>query len=76
MKVSLVKNILHANDRIADLNKKFFDEKGILVINMMSAPGAGKTTIIENTINAFDSEFEIAVIFNLFRISKLSNIYN
>ena len=47
MKVSVVKNILEANDRIADLNKKMFDEKKVLVINIMSSPGAGKTTSLK-----------------------------
>ncbi|MBN1350435.1 hydrogenase nickel incorporation protein HypB [candidate division KSB1 bacterium] len=62
MKVSLVKNILHANERISVQNKEFFDEKRILVINMMSAPGAGKTTLIEHTIKALDGEVNIGVI--------------
>ena len=62
MKVSLVTNILKANERIADQNRKFFDEKGILVLNMMSAPGAGKTTIISKTIVALEKEFRIGVI--------------
>jgi len=62
MKVSLVTNILKANDRIAEQNKQFFDEKGILVINMMSAPGAGKTTLIEHTINALKNDYQIGVI--------------
>ena len=62
MKVSVVKNILQANERISVLNKKLFDEKGIFVINMMSAPGAGKTTLIESTIRALDKDFRIGVI--------------
>ncbi len=62
MKVSLVTNVLEANKRIADLNKKLFDEKGILVINVMSSPGAGKTTLIEKTINALKNDFTIGVI--------------
>ena len=62
MKVSLVTNILKANERIAEQNKQLFDEKGILVINMMSAPGAGKTTLIEHTINALKDKYRIAVI--------------
>ena len=62
IKVPVVKNILEANDKIADLNKKFFDEQHILVINVMSSPGAGKTTLIERTINALKDKFKIAVI--------------
>ena len=62
MKVSLVKNILHANEKISIMNKELFSEKGILVINMMSAPGAGKTTLIASTIRALKNEMKIAVI--------------
>jgi hydrogenase nickel incorporation protein HypB len=62
MKVSLVTNILKANERIAEQNKQLFDEKGILTINMMSAPGAGKTTLIEHTINALKYKYCIGVI--------------
>ncbi|OQX87080.1 hydrogenase accessory protein HypB [candidate division KSB1 bacterium 4484_87] len=62
MKVPLVKNILEANDKISDLNKRFFDDKNVLVVNIMSSPGAGKTTLISNTINALKDEFKIGVI--------------
>lgn len=62
MKVSLVTNILQANERIAEQNKQLFDDKKIMVINMMSAPGAGKTTLIEHTINALNPEYKIGVI--------------
>lgn len=62
MKIPLVTNILKANDAIAEQNKKIFDEKRILAINIMSSPGAGKTTLIEKTINILKKEIEIAVI--------------
>lgn len=62
MKVKLVKNILEANDRIAEENRKIFDEHGIFVINMMSAPGAGKTTLLEKTIRALKDTARIGVI--------------
>ncbi|MGQ9608091.1 MAG: hydrogenase nickel incorporation protein HypB [bacterium] len=62
MKIPLVTNILKANDAIAEQNKKIFDEKRILAINIMSSPGAGKTTLIEKTINMLKKEIEIAVI--------------
>jgi hydrogenase nickel incorporation protein HypB len=62
IKVTLVKNILHANERLAQQNKAFFDEKKILVLNIMSAPGAGKTTLIEQTIRALGTPEAIGVI--------------
>jgi len=51
-KVSVVKGILDANDRIANENRALFDRKRIYVINLMSSPGAGKTTLVEKTIGA------------------------
>lgn len=62
MKVKLVKNILDANDRIAEENRKIFDENGVFVINMMSAPGAGKTTLLEKTIHALKHKTGVGVI--------------
>ena len=62
MKVSLVKNILEANDRIAQQNRALFDEKGLMVINLMSSPGAGKTTLLEKTIDALKDEVRMGVI--------------
>lgn len=62
MKVKLVTNILEANDRIAEQNKKIFKDAGVFVINIMSAPGAGKTTLIEKTIQALKDKIKIGVI--------------
>lgn len=50
MKVKIVSRILEANDRIARENRKIFDDAGVFVINLMSAPGAGKTSLLERTI--------------------------
>lgn len=50
MKVKVVSKILEANDRIAQDNRKIFDDNNIFVINLMSAPGAGKTSLLEKTI--------------------------
>ena len=62
MKVSVVKNILAANDRIAQENKVIFDEKNLLVFNLMSSPGAGKTSLLEKTIVALKDQLNIGVI--------------
>jgi len=62
MKVAVVKNILEANQRIAEENRQVFDEKGLLVINLMSSPGAGKTTLLEKTIHLLKSEHKIGVV--------------
>jgi len=62
MKVSVVENILKANDTIAEQNRRFFRDKGLVTINIMSGPGAGKTSLIEKTIKAMNDELKIAVI--------------
>lgn len=51
MKVKVVTRILEANDRIAVENRRLFNEAGVYVINLMSAPGSGKTSFIEQTIS-------------------------
>jgi hydrogenase nickel incorporation protein HypB len=62
MKIQVVKNILDANDRIADANRSLFNEKKIFVMNLMSSPGAGKTSLVERTISALRDRYRIGVI--------------
>lgn len=62
MKVKVVSHILEANDRIAAENRKLFKESGSYVINLMSAPGAGKTSLIEKTIQELSGKVKIGVI--------------
>lgn len=62
MKIPVVRNILQANDRLADANRKLFDEAGIFVINLMSSPGAGKTSLLETTIDGLAGRIKMAVI--------------
>ncbi|OPY04963.1 MAG: Hydrogenase isoenzymes nickel incorporation protein HypB [Syntrophus sp. PtaB.Bin001] len=62
MKVAVVKNVLDANERIAQDNRTLFDKQKIFVINLMSSPGAGKTSLVEKTISALKDRYRIAVI--------------
>lgn len=62
MKVKVVTNILEANDRIAEENRKLFDKSGVYVINIMSAPGAGKTSLLEKTIKEISGKTKIGVV--------------
>ena len=52
MKITVVKNILEVNERIAEENRRLFHEANVRVINLMSSPGAGKTSLLERTIDA------------------------
>ena len=42
--------ILDQNDRLAERNRGFFKAKGLLVLNVLSSPGSGKTTFLQKTI--------------------------
>jgi len=62
MKIPIVENILSANERLAAENQELLAEKGILVVNVMSSPGAGKTSLILRTIEALGEGLQIGVI--------------
>jgi hydrogenase nickel incorporation protein HypB len=50
VKVKVATKILEANDRIALENRRVFDGAGVFVVNLMSGPGAGKTSLLEQTL--------------------------
>ena len=50
-RVTVVEKILSANDRLADQNRARLDSAGVLGLNIMASPGAGKTSTILRTIN-------------------------
>lgn len=62
MEIPVVRNILEANDKMADQLKQMFDKNSILVLNLISSPGAGKTSLLERTLTDLQSEFTMAVI--------------
>ncbi len=62
MEIPVVRNVLEANDKIADELRVLFKEKKILVLNLISSPGAGKTSILERTLTDLRHEFRMAVI--------------
>ena len=49
-KIRIVEGILDANDTIARANRDDFDGAGVVVVNLMSAPGAGKTSLLERVL--------------------------
>ncbi len=62
MKVKVVSKILEANERIAEENRNIFKKAKVYVINLMSSPGAGKTSILERTVQSFYNKSTIGVI--------------
>ena len=60
--VAVLKGLLDANDHEAAHNREHFDRHTVLAINLMSSPGAGKTSLLESTIDRLGSELNIAVV--------------
>jgi hydrogenase nickel incorporation protein HypB len=55
-------DILSENDRLAQLNRRFFEGRKVLCLNMVSSPGSGKTSILEKTIAALKATHKMSVI--------------
>jgi hydrogenase nickel incorporation protein HypB len=60
--IEVLQDLLSANNQAAAHNRQHFDEHGVLAINLMSSPGAGKTALLEATIVALRDRYRIAVI--------------
>jgi hydrogenase nickel incorporation protein HypB len=61
-RIPIVEKILSANDRLALENRAKIDSAGIFSINIMASPGAGKTSLIEQTVNALKNRLRIGMI--------------
>ena len=60
--VTVLRHLLSENDHQAGHNREHFDHHGVLAVNLMSSPGAGKTSLLEATIDALRNELRMAVI--------------
>ncbi len=60
--ITIERKVLEKNDQIAERNRRFFKERGIFVLNFVSSPGAGKTSILEKTFQELQGSMNIAVI--------------
>lgn len=54
--------VLQKNDEVALENRKRFMDRGLVAINFMSAPGAGKTSVLEQTLGALKDQYRVGVI--------------
>ncbi len=60
--MKVLEKILGANDQLARENRARLDEAGVVGLNFMASPGAGKTSLIERTIESLGSSFKIAYV--------------
>ncbi len=60
--ITIERKVLEKNDAIARRNRDIFREHGIFVMNLVSSPGAGKTSILERTFEELQGTLKIAVI--------------
>ncbi|CPR12545.1 nickel cation-binding GTPase, HypB [Mycobacterium bohemicum DSM 44277] len=61
-RVEVLESIFAENDLLAEANRKAFDSCGVRAVNLMSSPGAGKTTILQATLDELAGDFAIGVI--------------
>jgi len=52
VKINVVQNVLEAGQAVAQANRACMDEAHLVCINLLSAPGSGKTSLLERTIPA------------------------
>ena len=62
MEIKVLKNILSANEQIAERNRQLFKSNDIFVVNLMSSPGAGKTSLILETIKGMKGKARVGVV--------------
>ena len=61
-RIEVIQNVLEANETIASRNQQLLDKHKVFVINIMSAPGAGKTSLILQTLARLKGRLNVAVI--------------
>jgi len=61
-RIAVKANVLMENQQAAAQNRRLFEQEGTLVINLMSAPGAGKTSLLEATLRNMLDQHRAAVI--------------
>ncbi len=60
--IPIVENIMNANEQLAAQNRARLDQTGVFAINIMASPGAGKTSLLEQTLKRLPAEIKVAAI--------------
>ena len=58
----LEQDVLHKNNLLAERNRGYFEARNIFVLNFLSSPGSGKTSLLEKIIPALQQHIPVAVI--------------
>jgi len=61
-RIPVVERILSANDKLAEENKSGLDAANVFAVNLMASPGAGKTSLIEQTLPRLAEKLRVAVV--------------
>jgi len=61
-RVAVLETILAENDRTADRNRADFASAGVVTVNLMSSPGAGKTALLKRTIGALGAQLRLGIL--------------
>jgi hydrogenase nickel incorporation protein HypB len=62
VKKVVLENVLDANDTLARVNRDMFDRAETYTINLMSSPGAGKTALLERTLERLRNQLRLGVL--------------
>jgi hydrogenase nickel incorporation protein HypB len=62
MKIKVVKDILSANEQLAQRNRRLFDSNNVFAVNLMASPGAGKTSLILETLKRLKGKIKLGVV--------------
>jgi hydrogenase nickel incorporation protein HypB len=60
--ITIERKVLEKNDEIAHQNRAMLEQRGIFAINIVSSPGAGKTSLLERTLEELGNILKISVI--------------
>ncbi len=60
--LTIERKVLEKNDDVARINRGVFAANGLFVVNLVSSPGSGKTSVLEQTVGYFGSSLHVAVI--------------
>lgn len=61
-RIAIVEKIMGANERLAEANQAMLDQAGVFGLNLMASPGAGKTSLIERTLETLGGRFRVAAV--------------